>query len=40
LHFEGWTHFTQGAAELVAAFRGNGLGDRLVLLERGGQAEV
>jgi L-ascorbate metabolism protein UlaG (beta-lactamase superfamily) len=40
LHFEGWSHFTQGAAELVAAFRGNGLGDRMVMLERGGRAEV
>jgi L-ascorbate metabolism protein UlaG (beta-lactamase superfamily) len=40
LHFEGWKHFTQGAAELVAAFRGNGLGDRLVMLERGERAEV
>lgn len=35
LHFEGWAHFTQGAEELRAAFAGNGLGDRLVLLERG-----
>ena len=40
LHFEGWGHFTQGAAELVAAFRGNGLGERLVMLERGERAEV
>lgn len=35
LHFEGWTHFTQGAAEVRAAFAGNGLSGRLVLLERG-----
>jgi L-ascorbate metabolism protein UlaG (beta-lactamase superfamily) len=35
LHFEGWTHFTQGARELRAAFAGNGLSDRLVLAERG-----
>jgi L-ascorbate metabolism protein UlaG (beta-lactamase superfamily) len=35
LHFEGWAHFTQGAEELRAAFAGNGLGDRLVLLEPG-----
>lgn len=35
LHFEGWTHFTQGADELRAAFRGNGVGDRLLLPVRG-----
>jgi L-ascorbate metabolism protein UlaG (beta-lactamase superfamily) len=35
VHFEGWTHFTQGAGELRAAFAGNGLSDRLVLAERG-----
>ncbi len=35
VHFEGWTHFTQGAAELRAAFAGNGVSDRLILAERG-----
>jgi L-ascorbate metabolism protein UlaG (beta-lactamase superfamily) len=35
LHFEGWTHFTQGARELRAAFAGNGVTDRLVLPGRG-----
>jgi L-ascorbate metabolism protein UlaG (beta-lactamase superfamily) len=35
VHFEGWTHFTQGAGELRAAFAGNGVTDRLVLAERG-----
>jgi L-ascorbate metabolism protein UlaG (beta-lactamase superfamily) len=40
LHFEGWGHFTQGADELKAAFRGNGLGDRLLMLERGQRADV
>ncbi len=35
VHFEGWTHFTQGARELRAAFAGNGVSDRLVLPERG-----
>jgi L-ascorbate metabolism protein UlaG (beta-lactamase superfamily) len=40
LHFEGWTHFTQGAAELEAAFSGNGLRDRLVMLDRGQRADV
>lgn len=35
LHFEGWTHFTQGAAELRASFAGYGLTDRLRLPERG-----
>jgi L-ascorbate metabolism protein UlaG (beta-lactamase superfamily) len=36
LHFEGWTHFTQGADDLRAAFTGYGIRDRLVLPERGG----
>jgi L-ascorbate metabolism protein UlaG (beta-lactamase superfamily) len=40
LHFEGWAHFTQGADELKAAFSGNGIRDRLVMLERGERAEV
>ena len=40
LHFEGWGHFTQGAGELKAAFSGNGIADRLVMLERGQRAEV
>jgi L-ascorbate metabolism protein UlaG (beta-lactamase superfamily) len=40
LHFEGWSHFTQGAAELEAAFRGNGIGDRLVMLRRGQRVDV
>jgi L-ascorbate metabolism protein UlaG (beta-lactamase superfamily) len=40
LHFEGWSHFTQGADELIAAFAGNGLSDRLVMLERGQRVEV
>jgi len=35
LHFEGWTHFTQGAAELRASFAGYGLTERLHLPERG-----
>jgi L-ascorbate metabolism protein UlaG (beta-lactamase superfamily) len=40
LHFEGWAHFTQGADELRAAFSGNGIRDRLVMLERGQRADV
>lgn len=40
LHFEGWAHFTQGADELKAAFSGNGIRDRLLMLERGQWAEV
>jgi hypothetical protein len=40
LHFEGWTHFTQGADALRAAFAGNAIGDRLVLPERGGTVSV
>ena len=39
LHFEGWTHFTQGAEELRAAFHGNGVADRLYLPERGETVE-
>jgi L-ascorbate metabolism protein UlaG (beta-lactamase superfamily) len=35
VHFEGWTHFTQGADELRAAFAGNSIADRLKLPERG-----
>jgi L-ascorbate metabolism protein UlaG (beta-lactamase superfamily) len=35
VHFEGWTHFTQGADALRAAFAGNGVADRLMLPERG-----
>jgi L-ascorbate metabolism protein UlaG (beta-lactamase superfamily) len=35
VHFEGWTHFTQGADALRAAFAGNGIADRLRLAERG-----
>ena len=35
VHFEGWGHFTQGAAELRAAFAGYGVADRLALPERG-----
>jgi L-ascorbate metabolism protein UlaG (beta-lactamase superfamily) len=40
LHFEGWKHFTQGADALKAAFSGNGLRDRLVMLECGERVEV
>jgi L-ascorbate metabolism protein UlaG (beta-lactamase superfamily) len=40
LHFEGWAHFTQGADEVEAAFRGNGIRDRLVMLERGQRVTV
>jgi L-ascorbate metabolism protein UlaG (beta-lactamase superfamily) len=35
LHFEGWTHFTQGADQLRASFAGYGLTERLRLPERG-----
>jgi L-ascorbate metabolism protein UlaG (beta-lactamase superfamily) len=35
IHFEGWTHFTQGADALRAAFAGNGIADRLALADRG-----
>jgi L-ascorbate metabolism protein UlaG (beta-lactamase superfamily) len=40
LHFDGWTHFTQGAGELKAAFSGNGIADRVLVLEPGQRAEV
>lgn len=40
LHFEGWTHFTQGANELRAAFAGNGVADRLVMPTRGNTVSV
>jgi L-ascorbate metabolism protein UlaG (beta-lactamase superfamily) len=40
LHFEGWSHFTQGADALRAAFAGHGLTDRLALPERGATVTV
>jgi L-ascorbate metabolism protein UlaG (beta-lactamase superfamily) len=40
IHFEGWTHFTQGADALRAAFAGNGITDRLALAERGETVSV
>jgi L-ascorbate metabolism protein UlaG (beta-lactamase superfamily) len=40
VHFEGWTHFTQGADQLRAAFAGNGISDRLMLAERGATVTV
>jgi L-ascorbate metabolism protein UlaG (beta-lactamase superfamily) len=40
VHYEGWSHFTQGADSLRAAFAGNGVSDRLKLVERGASLEV
>lgn len=40
VHFEGWTHFTQGADILRAAFAGNGITDRLVLVAPGETVRV
>jgi L-ascorbate metabolism protein UlaG (beta-lactamase superfamily) len=40
VHFEGWTHFTQGADVVRAAFAGNGITDRLVLMARGETVRV
>jgi L-ascorbate metabolism protein UlaG (beta-lactamase superfamily) len=40
VHFEGWTHFTQGADALRAAFAGNQMTDRLVLAEPGAAVTV
>lgn len=35
VHFEGWTHFTQGLDQIRAAFAGYGLSERLVAIEPG-----
>lgn len=35
VHFEGWTHFTQGLEQIRAAFAGYGLTDRLFAVEPG-----
>jgi L-ascorbate metabolism protein UlaG (beta-lactamase superfamily) len=40
LHFEHWTHFTQGPGTLGAAFAEAGLTDRLHLLQPGDQVEL
>jgi L-ascorbate metabolism protein UlaG (beta-lactamase superfamily) len=40
IHFEGWTHFTQGADALRAAFAGNQLSERLALAEPGAAVTV
>jgi len=40
VYYEGWTHFTQGAAELRAAFAGNGILDRLALVQPGGSVTI
>ncbi|MGZ6259076.1 MAG: MBL fold metallo-hydrolase, partial [Candidatus Limnocylindrales bacterium] len=40
VHFEGWTHFTQGSAELREAFESAGIADRLVVPERGASLSV
>ena len=40
VHFEGWTHFTQGAHALRGAFAGNQLTDRLALAEPGATVTV
>ena len=40
VHFEGWTHFTQGADVLRAAFAGNQMTDRLALAEPGATVTV
>lgn len=34
-HFEGWSHFSQGARQLIAAFAGNGVGHVLMIPEPG-----
>ena len=40
VHFEGWGHFTQGSAEVREAFESAGIGDRLVVPERGASVSV
>src|ERR687887_2364566 len=40
VHFEGWTHFTQGADALRGAFAGNQLTDRLALAEPGAAVTI
>lgn len=40
VHFEGWTHFTQGLDQVRAAFAGYGISDRLVAVERGQTIEL
>jgi L-ascorbate metabolism protein UlaG (beta-lactamase superfamily) len=40
LHCDGWAHVTQGASELEAAFSGNGIASRLLVLEPGQSAEL
>jgi L-ascorbate metabolism protein UlaG (beta-lactamase superfamily) len=40
VHAEGWTHFTQGVDDLVAAYRAGGLADRLHVLSPGETATV
>jgi L-ascorbate metabolism protein UlaG (beta-lactamase superfamily) len=40
VHFEGWGHFTQGAAELRDAFAQAGLAERLVVPEPGARVSV
>ena len=40
VHFQGWTHFTQGADALRAAFAGNQLTNRLALAEPGAAVTV
>jgi L-ascorbate metabolism protein UlaG (beta-lactamase superfamily) len=40
VHFEGWTHFTQGADVIRAAFAGNQMTDRLALAEPGATVTV
>ena len=40
VHAEGWTHFTEGVDDLVAAYTARGLADRLHVLSPGETATV
>jgi hypothetical protein len=35
VHFEGWTHFTQGVDQLRLSFQGLAVSDALLVAERG-----
>jgi len=40
MHFEGWTHFTQGADQIRAAFAGHGIASRLRVPARGERVSI
>ncbi len=40
VHYEGWTHFKQGADRLRGAFGGDAVSDRLALAKTGARIEL